>query len=155
MSEAAAEAPPAEGEGQQQEPTFTQADVDRIIDARLKREREKFSDYDTLKAKAEGAKTAEQRIADLEQRLADADAKEARRQLVAKVAGDHKITDPDDIALFLTGSDEDTLTAQAKRLTERTASERRGNYVPNEGKNTTPQGDADMRAFARQLFEQE
>ena len=155
MSEAA-EAPPVEGDGQQQEQTFTQADVDRIIRERVKREREKFADYDSLKAAAEGAKTAEQRIADLEQRLADADAKEKRSQLVARIAGEHKITDPDDVRLFLTASDEDTLTAQAKRLAERVTAERKqGNYVPNEGKTTTPQGDADMRAFARQLFEQE
>ena len=70
MSEAA-EAPPIEDGGQQQEESFTQADVDRIIRERVKREREKFADYDSLKAAAEGAKTAEQRIADLEQRLAE------------------------------------------------------------------------------------
>ena len=155
MSEAA-EAPPVEGDGQQQEQSFMQADVDRIVRERVRRERERFADYDALKAKAEGAQTAEQRIAALEATLAEAEAKEKRAQLVARIAGDHKITDPDDIRLFLTGSDEDTLTAQAARLAERVASERKqGNYVPNEGKTTTPQGDADMRAFARQLFEQE
>lgn len=153
----AAEAPPIEGDGQQQEQTFTQADVDRIIRDRVKREREKFADYDSLKAAAEGAKTAEQRIADLEQRLADADAKEKRAQLVARIAGEHKITDPDDIRLFLTASDEDTLTAQAKRLAERDAARRKaGDVVPDAGKTpTNASGDPEIREFARQLFEKE
>ena len=88
-----------------QEQTFTQADVDRIVRDRVKRERERFADYDALKAQAEGAKTAEQRIADLEKRLADADAREQRTRLVQTVAKAHGITDPDDVALFLTGSD--------------------------------------------------
>ena len=33
--------------------TLTQADIDRIVEDRLKRERAKFSDYDELKAKAD------------------------------------------------------------------------------------------------------
>lgn len=43
------------GEGKQQETqdkTFTQADVDRVVSDRLRREREKFSDYDDVKSKA-------------------------------------------------------------------------------------------------------
>ena len=34
------------------ERTFTQADVDRIVADRLKRDREKYADYDVLKEKA-------------------------------------------------------------------------------------------------------
>lgn len=41
------------------EKTFTQADVDRIVEERLKRERAKFSDYDDLKEKAQRLKEAE------------------------------------------------------------------------------------------------
>lgn len=143
-------------EGEPKEKTFTQADLDRIVADRVSRERAKFADYDELKSKAEGAKTADQRIADLEKRVAEADAAEARRKLVAEVAKTHKITDPRDL-VFLTGSDKDTLTAQAARLAERQPSdegERRANYVPSEGKTTPPAGDdSDMREFARQLFE--
>lgn len=151
--------PPA-GEEQQQEQTFTQADVDRMVGKARTDERrkanERFADYDELKKQAEGARTAEQRIADLEKRLTDADAREQRAQLVAKVAKDHKVTDPDDIALFLTASDEETLTLQAARLAGREEQQqRRGNYVPNEGNKTTSKGDSDMREFARRLFEQE
>ena len=145
---------PNEGEQQQQEQTFTQADIDRIVKERVKRERERFADYDDLKAKAEGAKTATERLAALEAKLAEADAREQRRQLVESVAAKHGITDPDDVQLFLTGADEDTLTAQAERLAARQGEQRRkGNYVPNEGRTTTNTGDADVRAFARQLFD--
>lgn len=144
----------SEETGTPNEQTFTQADIDRIVRERIKRERERFADYDDLKAQAEGAKTAEQRIADLEKRLADADARESRSKLVAQVAAAHEITDPEDIRLFLTGADEDTLTAQAERLAAREGEKRKqGNYVPNEGRTTTNTGDADVRAFARQLFD--
>ena len=120
----------------QQEQTFTQADVDRLVGKARTEERrkasEKFADYDDLKATAEGAKTAEQRIADLEKRLSDADAREQRSKLVARIAGEHKISDPDDIRLFLTGSDEDTLTEQAKRLADRDATRRKkGDVLPD------------------------
>ena len=125
-------------EAERKEQSFTQADVDRIVRERVKRERERFADYDALKAQAEGAKTAEQRIADLEKRLADADAREQRSRLVQTVAKAHGITDPDDVALFLTGADEDTLTAQAKRLAERDAARRKaGDIVPDAGKTPT------------------
>ena len=147
--------------GDQQEPIFTQADVDaavKKIAAKIRAdEREKFADYDALKAQAEGAKTAEQRIADLEKRLADADAREQRSRLVQTVAKAHGITDPDDVALFLTGADEDTLTAQAKRLAERDAARRKaGDIVPDAGKTpTTSTGDAEVREFTRNLFNKE
>ena len=36
-----------------QEAKFTQADLDRIVKDRLTREREKYGDYDALKAKAD------------------------------------------------------------------------------------------------------
>ncbi len=59
------------------EARFTQADLDRILDERLKRERAKYSDYDDLKKKAEDAEAAQkseiekaaERAAKAEQRL--------------------------------------------------------------------------------------
>ena len=157
MSETQTPDAPTEDATESKEQSFTQADVDRIVRERVKRERERFADYDALKAQAEGAKTAEQRIADLEKRLADADAREQRSRLVQTVAKAHGITDPDDVALFLTGSDEDTLTAQAKRLAERDADRRKaGDIVPDAGKTpTTSTGDADVREFTRNLFSKE
>ena len=132
-------------------PTFSQADVDRIVSDRLKRERDKLAEK-----QAETARTAEQRIADLEKRLADADAREQRTRLVQTVAQQHGITDPEDVRLFLTGTDEDTLTAQAKRLAGRQAEQRKkGDVMPTEGTTPNNPADSDMREFARQLFDKE
>ena len=127
--------------------TFTQADVDRIVRERVKREREKFADYDDLKSKAEGAKSAEERIAALEQEITATKREALRRRVQAA----HGISD-EDADLFLTGTDEDTLAAQAKRLAARESERKKQNNVsPREG-NTPKAGDDPMREFTRGLF---
>ncbi len=129
--------------------TFTQEELNEIVKERVKRERDKFADYETLKqlvAKADAEKEASQ--TEIEKLTKAVDAltanaeKSAREQLIARVARDHKITDQDDINLFLTGADEDTLVAQAKRLQATTeaaiANGRRGStVVPTEGNPVT------------------
>lgn len=134
-------------EEQEQSTTFTQADVDRIVKERVQRERAKFSDYDDLKTKAGEAKTAEDRLSDLEKQLEQSQREALRRRVQAA----HGIAD-EDADLFLTGSDEETLTAQAKRLAERESErKKRSNHVPTEGKNP-PATASDERAFVRDLF---
>lgn len=127
---------------------FTQADVDRIVADRLKREREtvkaKYADYDDLKTRAGQATTAEERIAALEREVESSRREALRRRVQAA----HGIAD-EDADLFLTGADEESLTAQAKRLAQR-APERK-NHVPREGNNPRP-GDDEMRAFTSRLF---
>lgn len=138
--------PPEGAEGQEQAPqAFTQADVDRIVKERVQRERAKYADYDDLKTKAEGARTAEERIAALEAEVETSKREALRRRVQAA----HGIAD-EDADLFLTGTDEATLTAQAKRLAERTPD--RKNHAPREGDNPRP-GDDPMRNFARGLFD--
>lgn len=132
--------------------TFTQADVDRIVADRLKREREatrtKYADYDELKAKAEGVKTAEDRITELEQTLAASNREAMRRRVQAA----HGISD-EDADLFLTGTDEESLTAQAKRLADRESERKQKNNVsPREGNNPKAGNEDPMRDFARNLF---
>ena len=139
----------------------TQDDLNKVINERLTRERAKFADYKDLKAKAtkldeieqanqsESEKTAK-RIADLETELSN----QRRDSTRLKIAATHGITDADDIDLFLTGNDEETLTKQAKRLADRTAEKKKnGNYVPEEGKNPSPSDGGDERAYVRQLFD--
>lgn len=143
---------PTPSDGDLKPETFTQADVDRIVADRLKREREatktKYADYDDLKAKAEGAKTAEDRITELEKSIEAANREALRRRVQAA----HGISD-EDADLFLTGTDEESLTAQAKRLADRLDERRKKNNVsPREG--TNPQSTDDpMREFTRGLFE--
>jgi hypothetical protein len=136
--------------------TFTQADLDAAVDkiaAKIRAEERqkvtaKYADYDDLKAKAEGAKTAEDRITELEKSIEAANREALRRRVQAA----HGISD-EDADLFLTGTDEDSLTAQAKRLADREIERKKKNNVsPREG--TNPKGGAtdDMREFTRSLF---
>ncbi|HET6865460.1 MAG TPA: hypothetical protein VFH80_06035 [Solirubrobacteraceae bacterium] len=137
------------------EQTFTQADVDRIVRERVQRERAKFADYDEIKAKAEGARTLEQRIADLEVKGSASE----QRALRAEIAGEFGIStkrgdkgEPSDAELFLTGTDEATLRSQAQRLADRESERKKnGNHVPREGNNPQPGPDT-VRDFTRNLF---
>lgn len=139
----------AEGAGQAKESQLVpQADVDRIVKERVARERAKYSDYDDLKAKAAGSKTLEERLASLEGELTTAKATALRSDIAAK----HGLS-AEDRDLFLTGTDESTLTAQAQRLAGREADRKKqGNFAPKEG--TTPAGasNTDERDFVRNLF---
>jgi hypothetical protein len=138
-------------ESTEQDQTFTQADVDRIVADRLKREREqvksKYADYDDLKAKAGQSATLEERMAAMEKRAMDAEATALR----STIAAEFGIT-PEDRDLFLTASDQDTLRTQAKRLAERVADRKKTHTVPTEGKTPTATVSSDERQFVRQLF---
>lgn len=139
-----------EGQQQTQDKTFTQAELDQIVRDRVARERAKYADYDELKTRAEGAKSVEEKLADLERKSAEAEARALRSDIAAK----HGIS-AEDRDLFLTGSDEATLTAQAQRLAEREADRKSktANVAPKEGDvKTTGSGDQEMREFARELF---
>ena len=58
---------------QEQERTFTQADLDRIVEERLARERKKYADYDDVKAKAAALDEKEaENATDLERAVAQA-----------------------------------------------------------------------------------
>lgn len=73
--------------------------------------------------------------------------------LRSEIATRHGIS-AEDRDLFLTGSDAEALEAQAKRLAERTADQKKnGNRAPKEGgTTTTDDGKKDLRTFAKNLF---
>lgn len=99
---------------------------------------------------AEGTKTAEQRIASLEQRAQKAE----RAALVKSVQVQFDVSD-EDAALFLTGTDEATLTKQAQRLAARVDEQKKtGPRVPKQGTQTQTKatGDDVMREAVRNLF---
>lgn len=133
--------------------TFTQDEVNALVgNARTEERRKvasKFADYDDLKAKAEAGKTLEGRLASLEAENASIKSEALRSRIQAK----HGISD-EDAALFLTGADEEALTAQAARLAEREADRKKqGNVAPSEGDNPNPGGgDSETREFVRGLF---
>lgn len=134
---------PSDDAGNDEGKTFTQADIDAAVDkaaAKIRADErrkvsERYADYDDLKAKAEGAKTAEDQIAELKQEI-EATKHEALRR---RVQAAHQISD-EDADLFLTGADEDSLVAQAKRLTERESDRKKnGNHVAREGNTPSDQ----------------
>ena len=141
--------------------SFTQADVDRIVRERLKQqEKNKFGDYDDLKTKAGDALTLEQRVKEMETRAQTAEAASRRASVAAEFGISTKRGpkgEPSDADLFLTGTDESTLTAQAQRLAGREEDRKKqGNFAPKEGTTTTIGGETeDLRDFARKLFNKE
>ena len=121
--------------------------------ARYRTEAKANADAATRLAELEEAqKTETQKLADAKT-AAEKDAADARADALRwRVAAKHSISD-EDAELFLTGTDEETLTKQAERLSGR-ASERKknGNVVPKEGMTSHPPQTDDMREFTRQLF---
>lgn len=159
-TDAGAEEAAGPGEQQQEQAkSFTQAEVDAIIRDRLKQqERTKFGDYNDLKTKAEGAKTLEDRLGSLEAELSTTKAQALRTSIAARFGISTEKGaegEPSDADLFLTGTDEDTLTKQAQRLATRQAdSKKQRNVAPNEGGTKTigkPE-EQEAREFAASLF---
>jgi len=128
-----------------------------LADLKTERERRKALQAEVDQFKTAAAEAEKAQMSDVER--AQAEAKEALQRaekaeterLRYQIAATHSITDQDDIELFLTGSDEETLTRQAQRLAER-------NSAPNNPKpdltqgasgKHTPPSNAEM--FAQQL----
>ena len=98
--------------------------------------------------KSEAEKQAE-RLQALEAEARTARAEALRLRIAAKFGiGD------EDADLFLTGTDEETLTKQAERLAQRVSDRKKqGNAAPREGANPNPGGpQTDEREFVRNLF---
>lgn len=163
MSEAAPEGGTPSGDtpaADEFTPITSQDDLNRVVGERVKRATAKFSDYKELQAKATrlaeieaaGQTEAEKalaRVTELEAELSGVRAESMR----LRIATENGITDADDIALLLTGTDEETLVAQAKRIAARDADRKKnGNHVPREGTTPSSPGDAGERQFARSLF---
>lgn len=162
MTEQQNPAEPENGGKEKGEKTFTEAQVAAIVQQRLDQQaKTKFGDYDDLKTQVEGAKSNEQKLADklaeLEQKHAESEARALRASIAAQYGISTKKGDkgePSDADLFLTGSDEATLTAQAERLGVKVADQKKqGNVAPKEGQTkTTGDGAEGMREFTRNLF---
>ena len=114
-------APPAEpgGDGQQQggeptagEKTFSQSDVNRIVEDRLRREQAKYADYDDLKAKA--AKFDEQEEANKSELQKATEANRKHAGLVANACLKHGI--PAEFADLVTGDDEESIDKTAEKV---------------------------------------
>ena len=122
-------------------PITTQEELDKVIGARLARERDKYADYDDLKAAAS-------KLADAEARLAQIDAQAALDKIRNDVAQEAGVP-----AGLLRGSTKDELAAHASALAEALKAQPSVPVIPTQG--ATPSvSDADSarRAFAQELF---
>ena len=140
-------------------PPATQDELNKIISERVQRERAKYADYKDLKSKAEKfdelEKANQTELEKVQGRATEAEAERDRaltESLRLRVAVKHGVSD-EDADLFLTGTDEETLTKQAERLAQRSEDRKKqGNRVPSEGGNPQPQED-EMRTFVHGLFD--
>jgi hypothetical protein len=139
-------------------PITSQEDLNRVITERVNRERAKFADYKDVKAKAarlDEIEAANQTEAEkFSARIAALEAENQRIQseaLRSRIQAKFKIAD-EDAELFLTGTDEESLTRQAQRLADREADRsKRGPHVPGEGTTPPPPGIDRKRQFLSDL----
>lgn len=146
----------------------SQEDLDKVLGERLTRERAKFADYKAVKAKAAKLDEIEQaNLTELEKANGRVTTAETERDTAKaeamrlRIAVQHGIS-LEDADLFLTGTTEETLTAQAQRLSDRAAAEqqaeadrkKKGPIVPKEGTSTKTgtTTDEDDLEFAGQFF---
>jgi len=92
---------------------FTQADVDRIVGERIARERQKFADYDDLKAAAAQASEFQGQYEDLVGKVSTTENDLWRERAARRHGLD------DELMGFLVGEDADELDARAKTLAEK------------------------------------
>lgn len=149
-------------------PINSQEELNAALKDRLDRERAKFKDYNDFKAKAAKLDEIEQaNLSELEKangRITNAESERDTAKAEAlrlRIAVTHGIS-LEDADLFLTGTDEETLTAQAKRLSDRAAEQakaeaerkKKNPIVSKEGTstNTGTTTEEDELAFARTFF---
>jgi hypothetical protein len=152
MSDQVPESTPSDSVNPAQDPKESEVDWKAKSREWERRAKENKSAADELAALRDSQKTSEQRaeerVAELERKAAVAEAKALRSDIAAKYG-----LSPEDRDLFLTGTDESTLSAQAQRLAGREEDRKKqGNFAPKEG--TTPAGSSntDERDFVRNLF---
>ena len=131
---------------EQAESTFSQEDVNRIVQERLQREREKYSDYDELKTAAERAQELEAQTQELTAKVAEFESKEEHRKLVADVAETAGVP-----AGVLKGDTKEELEAHAealKSLLQNTT----GPVIPGQEKRPHKVEESDERKAVKGLF---
>lgn len=132
---------------QSQEQSFSQDDVNRIVQDRLDRERKKFEGFDEYKAAAERLQSVETEKQKLADQVAEFEAKTQHDQLVAEVAESSGV--PQDL---LRGSTKEELEAHAEQLMSHLKAS--GPVIPGqEHKPKTVTSDP-MREFTKNLFAQ-
>lgn len=100
---------------------LTQADVDKVVETRLERDRKKFADYDDLKEKAGKVDTIskdyEGKIKDKDTKIGELSGEVKKANLETdkvKILREFKLSD--DVADFITGDSLDDMRSKAEKL---------------------------------------
>ena len=131
------------------EKTFTQEELDSIIEGRLARERQKYADYDEYQEQSKTELQKEKEKSDaLQAKLTALEKEGTVRQVREKVAKDTSVP-----AELLTGEDEESCKKQAEAILKFAKPK---NYpgTRSNTKKVTEHYEADdaMREFAHQIF---
>jgi hypothetical protein len=146
------------------EPTFTQADVNRLIEDRLARERKKYADYDDLKSQVDASKPLSEQVSKLQKDLAARDARDVERNGKLAMSTVHALLAEqgirkDDVKDVLEPFDPKTLLKDGEPDDEAIARFARGlarvagrvTADPDQGQNGTGSSPQTMGDFMRQM----
>lgn len=125
---------------------FKSEESKQSVLADLKKEREQrkamqaeIDKFKAAEAEAEKAKLSDIERAQTEAKESQANAEKYQAELLKmRIAGKHGVTDEEDIELFLTGSDEETLIRQAERLAQRNSGPNNPKPDPSAGPKGEP-----------------
>ena len=137
------------------DPLHTQADVDKVVESRLERERKKFADYDTLK---ETAGKVESIKSEYEDKLKEKDTAigtlsgevKAAKLTTDKVKLVHEFKLSDDLAEFVTGDTVDEMRERAEKLSKGIGTS--GGKIVVDKKPKPGEKQTDSKQIAKKLF---
>lgn len=102
---------------------LTQADVDKVVETRLERQKKQFADYDDLKEKAGKVDTISKEFED-KLKGKDTEIETVKGELgtakleTVKVKAVHEFKLSDELSEFINGTDEKTIREQAEKLSK-------------------------------------
>ena len=102
---------------------LTQADVDKVVETRLERQKKQYADYDDLKEKAGKVDSIssewESKLkAAGDEKSAIEKERDAAKLDVVKIKAMHEFGVKDDLSEFINGGDEKTIREQAEKLSK-------------------------------------
>ena len=136
-----------------EETLLPQPDVDKVVEARLERQKKQYADYDTLKEKAGKvdtiAKEYEDKLKAAGTEKSELEGKLKTAQLETdKVKIIHEFKLPDDAAEFLTGDTADEIRERAEKLSKLPG----GGKVVIKKDPKPGEKDTDSKKIAKSLF---
>lgn len=137
------------------DPLHTQADVDKVVESRLERERKKFADYDTLKetaGKVESIKSEyENKLKEKDTAISSLTGDLGKAKLETdKVKLIHEFKLSDDLAEFVTGETVDEMRERAEKLSKGIGTS--GGKVVVDKKPKPGEKQTDSKQIAKSLF---